>query len=97
VKNGYEMGFGKALGMVSCYNDACYYLTGCSVTSTATAARRGGAAVSFTGEVSPTVYTANPVPATGIDAGSLATEISNVAAEDNSITIANLPQAEPSS
>lgn len=94
VRDGYEKGFGKALGIVECSNGACKYRKGCSVTSTVTAgARRAGAAVTFAGTVSSTVYSATPIPAAGVTVNTLATEISSVAAQDDTVTIAQLPQA----
>merc|ERR1712070_187080 len=89
VKIGYEKGFGKNIGIVTCANNVCSYLADCSVAGTATAVRRA-ASVSFEASVAdPSGVDTSTISSATVTASSVATSISEVASGDATLAADN--------
>ena len=78
VSGSYEMGYGKALNLVTCTGWGCAFEAGCTVTSSV-AARRSSS-VTFTAVVESSSSVVKPTG--GVTAASLATGISTVISGD---------------
>jgi len=74
-----NFGYGKGIGIVSSSNTATAYTAGCTVSSTAVAARRTALSVTFVATVSdPTLAGTAQTAATGLTAASLLTAMTSV-------------------
>ena len=82
MSTSYEMGYGKALNLVTCSGSSCAFETGCTVTSSVDARRSTSVTFTATVESSATVTKPNA----GVAAASLATGISTVISADAGLT-----------
>jgi len=78
----YEMGYGKALNLVTCSGSSCTFEPGCTVTSSVDARRSTSVTFTTVVESSSTVTK----PTAGVAAASLATGISTVISVDAGLT-----------
>lgn len=83
LKRACELGYGKALGIVSCVDGSCSYQHGCSVSSRA---ERRSATITFTATTSGAL-----LPAEGASATQMATGITAVVAGDTTLATVTPP------
>lgn len=84
LKRACELGYGTALGIVSCAANSCSFDEGCSVSSQAS--RRAGATITFTATVA-----GRPTPEGEVLAANIAAGVAVVVAADTSISSVQVP------